>query len=110
MPMARYMMPSSSTITWIDGLFGVAWTLARMSAEVPGTITTFTPLACSNLGRMLSLNNRSMVPPFMPRYNVGWAMAGRQANRPGTVQNRASKRCLCVMTGFPCGGGWAENG
>jgi hypothetical protein len=73
MEMARYMMPSSRNITCICGLSLLAWTLARMSDDVPGTITTLTLLAFSNAGSTLSAYTRSMVPPFMPRYSVGAA-------------------------------------
>ncbi|MNG12031.1 hypothetical protein D3C84_956130 [compost metagenome] len=54
MEIARYMMPSSRNITCICGLPLLAWTLARISAEVPGTITTLTLFAFSKAGSTLS--------------------------------------------------------
>src|SRR3989344_1745794 len=70
MPMARTMMPSSRNITCIWGLSLLAWAFARMSEDVPGTTTTFTPCSFSNAGNTYCVYAFSMVPPFMPMYSV----------------------------------------
>ena len=66
MPMARAITPSSRNITCIWGLSLLAWALARISDEVPGTTTTLALLAFSNAGKMCSDQIFSIWPPFMP--------------------------------------------
>ena len=63
---ARTITPSSRNITSTGGFSLLAWTLARMSEDVPGTTTTLTPWIFSNAGNTYFVYERSMSPPFMP--------------------------------------------